>query len=29
MNLKINILAYITTNTPSKALVDEIERDKV
>lgn len=29
LNLKINILAYITTNNPSKALTEEIERDKV
>ena len=27
--LKINILAYITTNNPSKALVEDIEREKV
>jgi hypothetical protein len=29
LNLKINILAYMTTNNPSKNLVQEIEKDKV
>lgn len=29
LNLKINILAYMTTNNPSKNLAQEIERDKV